>query len=49
MTTEVIEEFILPTIIELSNDKVANVRFNVAKTLSKLEAKFETDSFDTKV
>ena len=38
---EVIAEVMLPTVLWLSDDKVANVRFNVAKTLAKMELLFE--------
>ena len=33
---DVTAKLILPTVIGLSNDSVANVRFNVAKTLQKI-------------
>ena len=45
----IVEECLLPTIIDLSKDKVANVRFNVAKTLAKMESILEPAKFDTKV
>lgn len=34
--TDVTSKLILPTVVSLSNDNVANVRFNVAKTLQKI-------------
>ena len=34
--TEVTTKLILPTVISLAKDNVANVRFNVAKTLQKI-------------
>jgi hypothetical protein len=46
---DVVEKYLLPTILELSKDRVANVRFNVAKTLSKMETHFESSSYDIKV
>ena len=33
---EVISETMLPVVLKLAEDPVANVRFNVAKTLTKL-------------
>ena len=38
---EVIANVMLPTVLWLSDDKVANVRFNVAKTLAKMELLFD--------
>ena len=49
VSIDVVEEFLLPTIIDLSKDKVANVRFNVAKTLAKMDRLFESSSYDLKV
>ena len=47
--SNIVEECLLPTIIDLSKDKVANVRFNVAKTLAKMETILEPAKFDMKV
>lgn len=40
---EVIANVMLPTVLWLSDDKVANVRFNVAKTLAKMEVLFDAE------
>ena len=43
MDTETVGKSILPTVIAMSNDKVANVRFNVAKTLQVLNEKVDAE------
>ena len=35
---ELTQKIMLPTVLNLANDPVANVRFNVAKTLQKLSS-----------
>ena len=39
---EVTQKVMLPTVCTMGGDAVANVRFNVAKTLTKLAPMFET-------
>ena len=41
MDAETVGKSILPAVIAMSNDKVANVRFNVAKTLQVLSEKLD--------
>ena len=38
---EVTKETMLPVVLKLADDPVANVRFNVAKTLAKIAQKLE--------
>ena len=40
-TTEVIKDTMLPVVLKLAEDPVANVRFNVARTLTKLGVSVE--------
>lgn len=39
---EITQRMMLPTVITLANDPVANVRFNVAKTLQRIYPILET-------
>ena len=41
-TPEVTETSMLPVVVKLSEDRVANVRFNVAKSLTHISLKLET-------
>ena len=43
MDAETVGKSILPTVIAMSSDKVANVRFNVAKTLQVLSEKVDAE------
>ena len=42
-SSEVIKETMLPVILKLAQDPVANVRFNVAKSIAKMSAKVDTE------
>lgn len=41
---DVTGKVLLPTVISMANDNVANVRFNVAKSLQKLTPRMEAQS-----
>ena len=42
IVAENVSKLMLPTVISLAQDAVANVRFNVAKTLQKIGPKIES-------
>jgi hypothetical protein len=44
--SEITAKFMLPTVLTMANDNVANVRFNVAKTLQKVGPVLETRFVD---
>ena len=46
---EVTSKVLLPTVISMASDNVANVRFNVAKTLQKLTPRTEAQSSHTTI
>jgi serine/threonine-protein phosphatase 2A regulatory subunit A len=45
--SEITAKVMLPTVLTMANDNVANVRFNVAKTLQKIGPVLETRLVDT--
>ncbi|XP_055840215.1 serine/threonine-protein phosphatase PP2A 65 kDa regulatory subunit isoform X3 [Episyrphus balteatus] len=47
--TEITTKLLLPTVLILATDPVANVRFNVAKTLQKISPFLETSVIETQV
>lgn len=47
--TEITTKLLLPTVLLLATDPVANVRFNVAKTLQKISPFLETTVIDSQV
>ena len=46
---EITERLMLPTVLTMANDDVANVRFNVAKTLAIIGPKLNTSSMSSQV
>lgn len=46
---EITTRLLLPTVLGLATDPVANVRFNVAKTLQKISPHLESGVIDTQV
>lgn len=42
-------KLLLPTVISMANDNVANVRFNVAKSLQKLTPRVESQTSHTTI
>lgn len=46
---EISTKMLLPTVLLLANDGVANVRFNVAKTLQKISPYLEASAVETQV
>lgn len=48
IVAENVSKLMLPTVISLAQDAVANVRFNVAKTLQKIGPKLEA-RYDSRV
>ena len=46
---EITKSVLLPTVLNLAKDKVANVRFNVAKTLLKIAPLLDDDTIQKKV
>lgn len=46
---EITTKMLLPTVMQLSTDLVANVRFNVAKTMQKITPFLEASVIDTQV
>lgn len=46
---EITTKMLLPTVLLLATDNVANVRFNVAKTLQKISPYLEATAIDTQV
>lgn len=46
---EMTTRLLLPTVLLLANDGVANVRFNVAKTLQKISTYLEASAIETQV
>ena len=47
--TEITERLMLPTVLTMANDSVANVRFNVAKTLTLVGPKLNTATMQSQV
>lgn len=47
--TEITERLMLPTVLTMANDGVANVRFNVAKTLCVVGQKLNTTAMQSQV
>ena len=47
--TEITERLMLPTVLTMANDSVANVRFNVAKTLTLVGPKLNTTAMQSQV
>ena len=47
--TEITERLMLPTVLTMANDSVANVRFNVAKTLTLVGPKLNTTAMTSQV
>ncbi len=47
--TEITERLMLPTVLTMASDAVANVRFNVAKTLSLLGPKLGSSVMQSQV
>lgn len=46
---EITTKMLLPTVLLLATDNVANVRFNVAKTLQKISSYLEPTAIDSQV
>lgn len=46
---EITTEVMLPTVLAMANDKVANVRFNVAKTLQRIGPHLKSNAVQTQV
>ena len=47
--TDITTRQLLPTVLQLASDPVANVRFNVAKTLQKISPFLEASVIDSQV
>jgi hypothetical protein len=47
--SEITAKLMLPTVLTMANDNVANVRFNVAKTLQKIGPVLETRLVDDSI